>query len=100
LTTTAATVGTVGAGLTGGIVNALQRAGPDLVARRDAVLELTKKLDVVHMRELANGTLRISGGIGSRLREIYLNTDGSSVVRAYDAAKDVWRTVARIPAPK
>jgi RHS repeat-associated protein len=98
--TAAASAGTAGAGLTTGIVTALQRAGPDLAARRDAVLELTKNLDVVRMKELANGAIKIAGGTGSRLREIYLNTDGSSVIRAYDAAKDMWRTVATIPAPK
>lgn len=97
---TLATASATGASLTGGIVNALQRAGPDVAARRDAVLELTKKLDVVHLKELANGAIKISGGTGSRLREIYLDADGSSVVRAFDAAKDMWRTVATIPAPK
>jgi hypothetical protein len=94
-----AAAGAAGRGLTGAIVDALQGAGPELGARVDAVLEATKGLDVVHMNTLKNGVVKISGGVGSRLREIYIRPDGSSVVRAFDAQKNAYRIVADIPAP-
>ena len=99
--TAAAAAGSAGGGLTGKIVSALQGSGQSIEERSDAVQDLVKSLDVVHYKEVfdASGQMvqrTISGGIGSGLREIILNADGSSVVRAFDAAKNAWRVVEEV----
>jgi RHS repeat-associated protein len=86
----------VAGGLTGRIVGALERAGPQLDARVDAVLGQVPGSLTKFMRTASDGTVIIQGGSGSNLREIILNTDGSSVVRAFDAGRNAWNVVKHI----
>ena len=52
--------------------------------------------DVLMMTNSETGAITIQGGTGDRLRQIVLNTDGSSVIKAFNASKDVWKTVKEI----
>lgn len=100
--TTVAGAGTAG-GLTAKVINTLQRTGPDLEARTNAVLNLVpRNLDVIMRDTRVGGQVvrTIRGGTGDRLREYILREDGSSTVRAFDAALRSWKTLADIAAPK
>lgn len=102
-TAVAASAGAAGTGgsLTGRIVDALENAGPEMGARVNAALgQIPSNLKALMTTNAETGAVTIRGGAGSRAREIILNTDGSSVVRAFDAAKNVWNTVKEIKPPQ
>jgi RHS repeat-associated protein len=96
---TGAAVASGGAGLTGRLVDALENAGPQMGARINAVLgqvPASSRLDVLMTTDAESGAVTIQGGTGDRLRQVIMNTDGSSVVKAFDAAKDTWKVVKEI----
>jgi RHS repeat-associated protein len=92
----AAPIATAGSGLTGRIVDALENAGPDMAARTNAVLGTVPKNLTTLYNVAEDGVVTIQGGSGDNLRQIILRPDGSSVVKAFEAAKDAWRVVKEI----
>ena len=96
-TVAAASAGVAGApSLTGRIVDALENAGPEMGARVNAVMDQVGSRLTTLMRTANDGTVTIQGGAGSRLRQVILNPDGTSVVRAFDASKNAWNVVREI----
>ena len=43
-----------------------------------------------------SGAVTLSGGVGNGLRQIVLNVDGSSIIRAFDAGNNAWSIVKEI----
>jgi hypothetical protein len=96
----AAAAGGAGTSLTGRIVDALENSGAEMAPRVNSVLgQVGNKLTTYMSTNAETGTVTIQGGAGNNLRQVILNTDGSSVVRAFDAGKNVWNTVKEIKAP-
>lgn len=90
-----------GGGLTDRIADALENAGPEMSGRINAVLnEIPTDLKALMTTNSETGAVTIRGGAGNRLREIILNTDGTSLVRAFNATKNVWNTVRSIQPPQ
>jgi len=100
-TTTTAGTATATAAASGGtlqrIGNALEAAGPGMDARVTAVARIIgAQGKEVLMQDLPEGAKLLSGGAGPRHGQVILNADGSSVVQAYNVAKDVYETVRNI----
>jgi hypothetical protein len=45
---------------------------------------------------LANGGMMLQGGSGNGLRQILINADGTTVIRAFSAAQNSWSVIANI----
>jgi hypothetical protein len=92
---TAAGAGSKGQGVTGRIISGIEEAGGGMDARIAAVSRVIGGLpgQRVLMKTLSDGTRILSGGAGDRARQIILNTDGSTIVKAFNAAKETWQTV-------
>lgn len=78
------------------LIDALERAGPSMDARIQAVSSWLPKGQRALMTVLDNGGRMLSGGAGERARQIILNPDGSTVVKAWNVADKTWQVVRTI----
>jgi len=94
----AAGAGSQGQGVTSRIISGVQQAGGDMNARITAVARVIGGLpgQRVLMKTLEDGTRVLSGGAGERARQIILNPDGSTIVKAFNVAKETWEVVKEI----
>ena len=92
----ATTVAGAGGGLTARIGEALTKSGPDMSSRVEAVLAQVPPSLTTLLKTAQDGVVTIQGGAGSNLRQIILNPDGPSVIKAFDSAKNAWTVVREI----
>jgi hypothetical protein len=74
----------------------LEEAGPSMAARIDAVSKWLPQGQRAVMTALENGGRMLSGGAGERGRQVILNPDGSTVVKAWNVAEEAWQVVKTI----
>jgi hypothetical protein len=78
------------------LIDGLERAGPSMDARIQAVSSWLPKGQRALMTVLDNGGRMLSGGAGERGRQIILNPDGSTVVKAWNVADRTWQVIRTI----
>ena len=85
----AAPVAAAAPGVTSRIIDALGKAGSQMGSRVNAVAGQLKasNLKGLMSTNVETGAVTIRGGAGARAREVILNADGSSVVRAFDVTR-------------
>jgi RHS repeat-associated protein len=94
---TATTTAAASGGTLQKIGDALEAAGAGMDARVTAVARIIgAQGKEVLMQDLPEGAKLLSGGAGPRHGQIILNADGSSIVKAYNVAKDIYETVRTI----
>lgn len=82
-------------------MDALEKAGPGMEARIAAVSSWLPKGEKALQKLLEGGARMLSGGACPRHRQIILNADGSTVVKAWNVAKKTYEVVRTItPAPR
>ena len=97
----AATTGTAGAAPALGtgterLVGMLEEAGPSMDARIQAVSAYLPTGQKAVMTALEGGARMLSGGAGSRATQVILNADGSTVVKKFNTAKEIFEVVKEI----
>ena len=85
----------IGAG-TQKLIGMLEEAGPSMQARGNAIMSWLPRGQTALLQTLEDGSQMYSGGAGQTARQIILNTDGSSVVKALDVAKGTYEVVKTI----
>ena len=78
------------AGMTAKIIDAVQKAGPGVDQRAAAVMQALPRGFTAIGSRLPDGGLMLQGGSGNSLRQVLMHTDGSTVVRAFNAASNTW----------
>ena len=77
----------------------LEKAGPGMGPRIDAVLRWLPQGQKALKTTLEGGAEMLSGGAGANARQVILNPDGSTIVKAFNVAKKTYEVVKEIPAP-
>lgn len=81
------------------LINMLQEAGPSMNARMGAV---SAWLNTLPGRQkalqtiLEGGSQMLSGGAGARARQIIMQADGTTIVKALNVGKNMFEVIARI----
>jgi RHS repeat-associated protein len=82
------------------LIDALEKAGPAMEARIGAVSSWLPAGQKAIQTTLEGGARMLSGGAGERARQVILNTDGSTVIKAFNVQKEIYEVVKTIPAPR
>jgi hypothetical protein len=75
------------------LIEGLEAAGPAMEARIEAVARWLPEGQRALMTTLEGGARMLSGGAGARARQVILNPDGSTVVKAFNVARETWDVV-------
>ena len=78
------------------LIDALEKAGPSIDARIGAVSSWLPAGQRALQTTLEGGGRMLTGGAGERARQIILNPDGSTVVKAWNVGKETWDVVRTI----
>lgn len=78
------------------LIDALQKAGPEMDSRISAVSRWLPSGQKAIISSLEGGAKMLSGGAGARARQVILNTDGSTVVKAFNVSKKTYEVVQTI----
>ena len=89
-----------GGGLTGRVVEALENSAPSITSRISAVSGVIPNGFTIRMiTDAETGVVTLTGGTGNGLRQIILNPNGTSIVKAFDATARVFTVVKEIVPP-
>ncbi|MGH9817008.1 MAG: RHS repeat-associated core domain-containing protein, partial [Candidatus Acidiferrales bacterium] len=89
---------TIGPG-TQRLIEALEGAGPGMDARIQAVAQWLPQGQRALMTTLEGGAKMLSGGAGERARQIILNPDGTTIIKAFNVGRETFETI-RVIAPQ
>jgi len=78
------------------IIDAIQKAGPGLDARASAVMRVLPQHNKAIQTTLEGGAKMLSGGTGEKARQVILNPDGSTVIKAFNVVTKTYDHVITI----
>jgi hypothetical protein len=81
------------------LIKALEEAGPTMEGRIGAVSKWLPQGQKAIMTPLENGGYKMSGGVGARARQILMNPDGTTVVKAFNTTKKEYQIIKTITPP-
>ena len=76
-----------------------ENAGPAMEARIEAVARWLPQGQRALMTTLEGGGRMLSGGAGERARQIILNPDGTTIIKAFNVSSETFETV-RVITPR
>jgi hypothetical protein len=78
------------------LIGMLEDAGPTMNARIQAVAQWLPKGQRALMTSLEGGSKMLSGGAGANARQVILNPDGKTTVKAFDMVRKTYEVVKEI----
>jgi hypothetical protein len=75
------------------LIEGLEAAGPALEARIQAVAQWLPQGQQALLTNLEGGVRMLSGGVGERARQVILNPDGSTIIKAFNVAEKAWEVI-------